>query len=434
MKNKFLLWALVFLSIMLFMQNMGNEKEMEPTLAASDLGIATTKTEYKLGKEISLTLQNNTADVIMLPDFCGERLFEVYRYENSDWVKIPIGEDETCEAEAYEIPSTEGISVSYKNWAYRTFGEYGRYHIKVSAYVYDVEGEAPEMMIFESNEFSVVPRTMLGNFWLKGIYQPILNTMVFLIKVIPGNHLGFAIIILTLIIRTILLVPSQRAMRSQKRMQELQPKLEALKKKYKNNQEKLAMETMNLWKSNKVTPFGSCLPIFIQFPILIGLYYVVREGLHIDKFELLYGFVGDGFSFVAMNTNFLGILELMELNVIVLPLIVGGLQFIQMNLALSRAKKKKEANTPKGGKNVSKKVKKPGDMQDEMQMATSMMKYFMPVMIAFFTASMPAGVGLYWGTSTIYGIVQQLVVNKESLDDKPKKGAATVKVIEKKDK
>ncbi len=431
MKNKFFLWILIFLSILMITQNMGKKNEIEPTLGASDLGVSTNKIEYRLGKEISLKLQNNTEDVIMLPDFCGERLFEVYHYVNSDWIEIPIAEDETCEAEAFEIQPTESINVSYKNWAYRAFSEYGRYHIKVPAYVYDSEGDAPEMVVFESNEFSIVSRTVLGNLWLQGVYRPILNTMVFLIKVLPGNNLGFAIIILTLIIRTILLVPSQRAMRSQKRMQELQPKLEAIKKKYKDNQEKLAMETMNLWKSNKVTPFGSCLPIFIQFPILIGLYYVVREGLHIDKIELLYATVGNGFSFEAMNTNFLGVLELMDLNIIVLPLIVGGLQFIQMNLAMSRAKKKKEAKA--GTKSVSKKIKKTGDMQDEMQMATSMMKYLMPVMIAFFTASLPAGVGLYWGTSTMYGIVQQVVVNKEGLEVKDK-NAPTVKIIDKNDK
>ncbi len=431
MKNKFFLWALVFLTIMLVMQNFGGNKEIDSTLTGSNLGVATTKTEYRLGKEIILTLQNNTNDVITLPDFCGERLFDVYRYENSDWISIPVGEDETCEAEAFEIqPGTE-LDVSYKNWAYRAFSEYGRYHIEVSAYVYDVEGDVPEMITFSSNEFSIVPRTMLGNVWLHGIYGPILNTMVFLIKVLPGNSLGLAIIILTLIIRTILLVPSQRAMRSQRRMQELQPKLEALKKKYKNNQERLAMETMNLWKDHKVTPFGSCLPIFLQFPILIGLYYVVREGLHIDKVELLYDFVAEGFAFESMQTNFLGILELMDLNIIVLPLLVGGLQFIQMNLAMARAKKKKEAKTK--GKDIAKKAAKPGDMQNEMQMATSMMKYFMPVMIAFFTASLPAGVGLYWMTSTTYGIVQQFIVNKEDLSKKPGSKEPTVKVIEKKD-
>jgi YidC/Oxa1 family membrane protein insertase len=423
MKNKFFLWILIFLSVMLVMQNLGGTKEVDSNLVDGDLGVATAKTEYKLGKEVMLNLQNNHNDVITLPDFCGERLFNVYRYENSDWLEIPIGEDETCEAEAYELQPGDSLSVSYKNWAYRAFSEYGRYHIEVPAYVYSGDA-APEMIVYSSNEFTIGTRTLLGNAWLQGLYRPILNTLVFLIKVMPGNSLGLAIILLTLMIRTILLVPSQRAMRSQRRMQEMQPKLEALKKKYKNNQEVLAMETMKLWKDNKVSPLGSCLPIFFQFPILIALYYVVREGLHIDKIELLYDFVREGFSFTDMQTNFLGILELMDLNIIVLPLIVGGLQFIQMSLALARAKKKKKAK--KGN------AKKPGDIQDEMQMATSMMKYFMPVMIAFFTASLPAGVGLYWGTSTIYGIVQQVVVNKESLDKKPKKkNEPTVRVIEK---
>lgn len=430
MKNKFFLWILIFLSISLLMQSMGGNKDLEPELGLNDLGLATVKTEYHLGKEVILKMHNNTDGIITLPDFCNDQLFNIYRYDNANWIEIPLNENKTCD-NPYTLEPGADLSVSYKNWSYRAFSDYGRYHIEVNAYVQHANTE-PKLMTFTSNEFIVSPRTLLGNLWLQGIYRPILNTLVFLIEIIPGHSLGLAIILLTLLIRTILLIPSQRAMRSQRRMQELQPKLEALKKQYKDKQELLAMETMKLWKEHKVSPVSSCLPIFIQFPILIALYYVVWGGLHIDKIQLLYGFVGDNFSFNDMQTNFLGILDLTQLSIIVLPLIVGGLQFIQMDLAMSRAKKKQEDKQKSSTKKeVTEKAKKPGDIQDEMQMATNMMKYFMPVMIAFFTASLPAGVGLYWGTSTIYGIAQQIVVNRESLDKKAAKNEPTVRVIEK---
>lgn len=426
MKNRFLLWFLIILSIMIVMQNFGKGKEVDSTLTENDLGMATSKMEYALGKEILLTVQNNTDDVIGIEFDCPDSTLPVYFYDNGDWTLVPaIDPDLECEQwPLYELGAGESVNTSYKNWAYRQFSEYGRYKIET---IVDIDGEE---RTFSSNEFTIKSRNAIGTLWLQGLYRPILNTLVYLVKVIPGHSLGFAIIILTLIIRTILLVPSHRAMRAQKKMQEIQPKLEALKKKYKDNQEKLAMETMNLWKTNKVSPFGSCLPILVQFPIMIALYYVVREGLHIDKTGLLYNFVGDGFSIHEINSNFLGILELMDLNILILPLIVGGLQFIQMHLAMARAQKKKEAKKNTKGKDIAKKVEGQKDMQNEMQMATNMMKYFMPVMIAFFTASLPAGVGLYWGVSTLYGIGQQLIVNREK-PSKTSPSEATVRVIDK---
>ena len=95
----------------------------------------------------------------------------------------------------------------------------------------------------------------------------------------------------------------------------------------------------------------------------------------------------------------MGILELTKRNIFWLPLTIGALQFAQMKLTFAKksAKNKKEE---KGKKS-------------EMAMANNMMLYLMPVMIAVFSASLPAGVGLYWGVSTLFGVGQQLIVNKE---------------------
>jgi YidC/Oxa1 family membrane protein insertase len=424
MKNKFLLYFLIFMVSLSVVQNLGDKGESATTLTENDLGIMTDKTDYTFGKELFLTLQNNTNETITFSVDCPDEPFDVSRYSNGEWIAVSAEDTIKCEEPSdLMIAAGEKTKISYKDWAYRLFSDYGRYKISTTA---TINGEAKT---FSSNEFTIGARGLLGTVWLDGIYRPILNTLVYLIKVVPNNNLGLAIIALTLLIRTVLLIPSQRALRAQKKMQEIQPKLEALKTKHKDNQELLAMETMKIWKENKVNPLGSCAPLLIQFPILIALYYVVREGLHIDKQELLYDFVASDFSFDLMQTNFLGILELTEINFFILPLIVGGLQFIQMNLAMARAKKKKEAKKTTG-KALDKKVKGTKDAQNEMQMATSMMKYVMPFMIAFFTASLPAGVGLYWGTSTIYGIAQQVVVNREG-PQKANKSEPSVRVVEK---
>ena len=168
---------------------------------------------------------------------------------------------------------------------------------------------------------------------------------------------------------------------------------------------------MALWKEAKINPLSSCLPILLQFPFLIALFYVIQSGLNPDNTYLLYSQYS-GFSLTDINTNFLNILDLTKANIYVLPLVIGGLQFIQMKLAMAKNKK---AQDDKDGK------------RNEMAIAGSMMTYIMPVMIAVFTASLPAGVGIYWGASTIYGIIQQLVVNKGGIKKDPNE--PTVKVI-----
>ena len=111
-------------------------------------------------------------------------------------------------------------------------------------------------------------------------------------------------------------------------------------------------------------------------------------------------------------------MNLTQINHFVLPLIVGALQFGQMKLAFMKInnKKTKEVHTDKPS------------TTDEVQKASEMMIYIMPIMIAIFTASTPAGVGIYWATTTLYGIGQQVVVNKEVAEE-----TSSVRVITKGD-
>lgn len=140
----------------------------------------------------------------------------------------------------------------------------------------------------------------------KIIYEPIYNFFVALLTWVTGHSLGWAIVIITIIIRLILLVPQQHMLESQKKMQILQPKIKALQKEYKDDQAQLGMKMMELYKKEGVNPAGSCLPILIQMPILIGLYWVISGINDPSNFYHLYSVFKD-FNPSSINTNFYGI-------------------------------------------------------------------------------------------------------------------------------
>src|SRR5690606_26363572 len=115
--------------------------------------------------------------------------------------------------------------------------------------------------------------------------------------------------------------PNHKALKAQKQMQKVQPQLEALKIKYKNDPQRLAQETMGIYKKYKVNPVSSCLPMLIQFPILIALFYVVRDGLTSIDPSFLYSSV-ENLDLSTVNPRFLG-LDLTRANWWILPIIVG---------------------------------------------------------------------------------------------------------------
>ncbi len=412
MKKNLLIILTVFILFSLLTRGCDSNTTIDTTLAENDIGIATVKTEYAYGKEVKLTLQNNLEETVTIENDCPAEPLDVYKYENGEWTQMTATYDLECAGVDYILAPGEKTTLSYLSWTYGIFDELGRYQIR---YEYNDK-------TYYSNEFSIVEPGFMTKMWREAFYNPIYNGLIFIVSVLPNHSLALAIIIITLIIRTILLVPSQQAIKSQKKMQDIQPKLEEVKKKYAGNQEKIAMETMKIWQENKVNPLGSCLPLLIQFPILIALFYTIKTGLDPDKVALLYDFQKD-FSLAAINPGFLGIFDLTKIDIYFFPIAVGLLQFTQMRLALSRKKVKKKEE-PK--KKAVKKKEEPKNMAGEMEQANKMMQYFMPLMIAFFTASIPSGVGLYWGTSTLYGIVQQIVANRDSGKEEPQ-----VKVIEK---
>lgn len=398
-KNKLLTWAVFFLAFFLVMQFF-QKKPAPPSggpAAGGVLVIEPVKQEFVSGEEVVVKINNNGTTTALVSSHCPKNPLRVLAWTGETFKPREAQTAIRCElAPDVKIAPGKEEKISFTYWNYTLFAEPGRYKIEGEA---ALEG-TNETVKFASPEFTVTQAGWWRKFFRAAFYQPLYNILVFLVDVAPAHDLGLAIILLTLLIRLVLLVPSQRAIVSQRRMQQLQPKLEHIKKKYAGNQERIAQETMQLWKENKVNPFGSCLPLLVQFPVLIALFYVIQNGLNPDNTHLLYAPLKD-VDLTNIHTNFLGILELRTINVWVLPLIVGALQFFQLKLAMM----KKAKNAAQG--------EEPKTAPSEMESANKMMVYIMPVMIALFTASVPAGVGLYWGVSTGFAIGQQMVANRK---------------------
>jgi len=236
------------------------------------------------------------------------------------------------------------------------------------------------------------------------LYQPIFNLLVWLYNIVPGHDIGIAIVILTVIIKLILYPFSLQSIKAQKAMQAIQPKLEEIKKKYKDNKEKLSLEMMNLYKQEKVNPFSSCLPLLIQFPFLIAVYQVFRSGLSNGSFDLLYPFISNPGS---INPYFLGLVDLSQPQII-LAVLAGAAQYWQAKMIQVR-----KPPADKSGKPI------PGAKDESMMAAMNkQMIYFMPIITIVIGMSLPGGLLLYWFISTLLMILQQFYFFRKKDGDK----------------
>ena len=236
-------------------------------------------------------------------------------------------------------------------------------------------------------------------------YQPILNLLVFLYNSISFHDLGVAIILLTIIIRLLLWPLSNKSIKSQKALQDLQPKINELKAKFKDDKQQMSLSMMQLYKENKINPFSSCLPLLLQLPFLIAVFQVFQDGLN-NKLGLVYSFV---YKPETINTLAFGFLDLSKSN-IVLAVLAGLAQFWQAKMMIS---KKPETKSP-GSKD-----------EDMAAIMNKQMTYFMPILTIFIGLSLPAGLTLYWFIVTLITVLQQLYMFKQH-----KKNEAGAAVIE----
>jgi YidC/Oxa1 family membrane protein insertase len=240
--------------------------------------------------------------------------------------------------------------------------------------------------------------------------------------------LGLAIILLTVAVRVLLLPLSIKQTRSMREMQRIQPEVKRIQAKYKGNRQKMNEEMMALYKEHNVNPFGGCLPLVMQFPVLIGLFYVIRTPLKYMGFSEKTG--------AALDVS--GIMETVQNSALADALRSTALevnQFLGIRLdcsssaALSRADpsgvgeicgtgfvsampylvlvalmglttwyQQKQMQATRGA----------GDNPQAQQMQLFMR--IMPVMLMFFAFSFPSGVVLYWLTTNVWTIAQQRIV------------------------
>ncbi len=227
-------------------------------------------------------------------------------------------------------------------------------------------------------------------YWFNLIfYQPLFNLLVFFYNIIPGHDLGLAIIAVTILIRLILYPLYLQTIKSQKALQDLQPKLDALKEKYKDKKEELAQEMMKLYKAEKVNPLSSCLPLLIQLPFLIAVYKVFQVGLNSTSLTLLYPFINNP---GHLNHFSFGLIDLSKPSY-VLAVLAGVVQFWQSKMLVT-------SRPPKG---------LPGSKdEDATAVINKQMVYFMPLFTIFIGVSLPGGLTLYWFVTTLLMALQQL--------------------------
>ena len=234
----------------------------------------------------------------------------------------------------------------------------------------------------------------LTHFFYIILYQPLFNFLVLLYNYIPGHDFGIAIIFLTLIIRIILFPVSVKAVHSQRSLQKLQPKIQELQKKYKNDKEKQAKETLNLYKTEKINPFSGLLLALIQLPILIALYRVFWNGLKSKELGVLYGFVLNP---EQINPLFLHVIDLSKPSM-VFAILAGLTQYFQTKMLIPQ-------NKPAGEQN------KEADFAQIMQ---KQMLYFFPVFTVIILISLPSALGLYWTVSGLFTVAQQYLIFKRT--------------------
>lgn len=220
--------------------------------------------------------------------------------------------------------------------------------------------------------------------------QPLTNALIFLYNTFSFQDLGIAIILLTLVIRLILYPFFHKSARQQTIMQYLQPKLKAIQLEHKADRVKQTEAMMALYKEHQVNPFSGILFLLIQIPVLITLYQIFLKSLSSEAIaSALYSFVRLP---EVLNTTFLGLINLGSRSILMVVLAAAA-QFLQGKLAMP---KRADPKAP---------------MSTQEQIGRNMM-YVGPLLTIFIFFNFPAAISLYWLASSVFSILQQVVINK----------------------
>lgn len=253
-------------------------------------------------------------------------------------------------------------------------------------YTYYIGPKNYSILQVAGNSMECVMEFETTGFWsfMNWLMQPSRRALLWTLNFFDGivHNYGIAIILLTLLVRILFWPLTHKSTESMRRMQELQPEIKALQAKYKKDPPRLQQETMKLYKEKKVNPMGGCLPMFVQIPVFIALFTVLRNAI-----ELRYA----GFLWIADLSSpenlFMGKVPFVgSLNI--LPLLMSASMVWQQKMTAPSM-----AATP------------------EQQQQQKMMMIMMPIMMLFFFYSMPSGLVLYWTTSNLMMIGQTGIRN-----------------------
>ena len=268
------------------------------------------------------------------------------------------------------------------------------------------------------------------------------------------NNYGLAMILFTLVIKLVLLPISIKQQKTMKKSAKLQEKIKVLQFKYKNDQEKLNQEMMNLYKEEKMNPFSGCLGSILQFILLISIFYMVRCPLtymkkvnvdtlntHIEQLTQAEKRTSVAYPEIdvireinylkeqnpdakeideyALNMEFLGLdlskipqQNLGDWTVYIIPVLYILSSFISMKfLTATQGKKKKEENEAIEGSETNQ------EEVDPMEQTNKMMSWMMPIMSVSISLVAPLGLALYWLVSNVTNIIERLILNKILKED-----------------
>lgn len=288
------------------------------------------------------------------------------------------------------------------------------------------------------------------------MFQFFANIFGYLLNIINNfvNNYGFAIILFTIIIKLIMLPLSIKQQKTMKKSAKLQNKMKELQFKYKNDQEKLNREMMNLYKQENMSPFSGCLSAIVQFILLISIFYMVRFPLtymeKIDKTQLdiyVQQMKDDGIvvsqayaeidivreidylkekfpedetlNKINLNMQFLGLdlgkipqQNLGDWTVYIIPILYIISTFISMRITTSmQSKTKKKDNIIDVTENGDNKEDVKNEMEDAMAQSNKMMSWMMPIMSVSISIVAPLGLALYWLVNNILMISERLILD-----------------------
>jgi YidC/Oxa1 family membrane protein insertase len=242
--------------------------------------------------------------------------------------------------------------------------------------------------------------------WDTLIIAPFTNALLFIYQW-TGQNFGIAIILFTMLIRIITHPLTAQQMKGTQGMQQLQknPQWIEAQEKYKGDKEKLAQEQMRLYKELKINPFASCLPMLIQFPVIIGLYQAIIQSMSNTPMDMLrlvrhiQPAILDASTLIPLNNQFLW-MNLGEPERLYLPFLPFGIPVLAILVVVTTYVQSKLITPP------------PASPNDQTAQMTGMMNLYMPLFMGWLAWTLASGLSLYFVVSNVFGILQYALLGK----------------------